>query len=118
VIFVPVCCGSGQRQVVRLLLLSFSTTSRSRALQLHLRDALKSVDGLVSVTTLIVSMAHALLRFCAITVAHTAWILAYRVTKVINGAPVNSFQKSRFENESSLYGRICASHANCLENLP
>lgn len=63
-------------------------------------------------------MASALLGFCAVTLAHTACIVAYRVMRVLRGFPVTGFSKSRAESENSLYGRICASHANCLENLP
>jgi hypothetical protein len=63
-------------------------------------------------------MASALLGFCAVTLAHTACIVAYRVMRVLRGFPVTGFSKSRAEGENSLYGRICASHANCLENLP
>jgi len=63
-------------------------------------------------------MALALLGFCAITLGHTACIVAYRVAQVLRGFPVTGFKKSRTEPENSLYGRICASHANCLENLP
>ena len=66
----------------------------------------------------LICMARALLGFCAITLAHTACIVAHRVSQVLRGVPVTGFKKSRTELETSLYGRICASHANCLENLP
>ena len=65
-----------------------------------------------------ISMALALLGFCAITLAHSACIVGCRVVQVLRGVPVTGFKKSRNEGETSLYGRICASHANCLENLP
>ena len=65
-----------------------------------------------------ICMALALLGFCTITLAHTACIVAYRVAQVLRGFPVTGFKKSRTEPENSLYGRVCASHANCLENLP
>lgn len=61
---------------------------------------------------------QALCAFVAWTILHVLLIVGYRSFLITTGrAKPNTFRPSRQESPSSLYGRICQAHANCLENL-
>eukprot|EP00389_Voromonas_pontica_P012866 GDKH01019811.1.p2 GENE.GDKH01019811.1~~GDKH01019811.1.p2 ORF type:complete len:156 (+),score=21.80 GDKH01019811.1:40-468(+) len=62
--------------------------------------------------------ADCLAAFAGITFLHVPVFVLERVFLTVSGkAQINQFQKSRNADESTLFGRIQASHQNCLENL-
>ena len=60
----------------------------------------------------------AVLAFAAWTFLHVVVITMNRSLLINTGrAKTNAFGPSRDEPGTSFYGRVCASHANCIENL-
>ncbi|KAL7571140.1 hypothetical protein ACA910_014744 [Epithemia clementina (nom. ined.)] len=64
------------------------------------------------------SAPAAVLAFTGWTLLHTLFILGHRSVLINTGKmKANGFGPSRHEPQTTLYGRVCASHANCVENL-
>lgn len=62
---------------------------------------------------------HYLLLYVLAVVLHIVVILASRTWAIFSGSKKpTSFHKSRNMTEDTFIGRVSASHANCLENLP
>lgn len=62
---------------------------------------------------------HCLLLYVLMVVSHIVVILASRSWAIASGnKKPNDFDKSRNMTEDTFIGRVAASHANCLENLP
>ena len=64
------------------------------------------------------SSLGSVLAYSGWTLLHTGIMLGHRSFLINTGkAAPNSFAPSRDESQSTFYGRVCASHANCVENL-
>lgn len=64
------------------------------------------------------SSLAAILAFSSWTLLHTCIMLGHRSLLINTGrAKPNGFGPSRDEPQTTFYGRVCASHANCVENL-
>ena len=64
------------------------------------------------------SSLTSVLAFSGWTLFHTVMMLGHRSFLINTGkAKPNAFRPSRDEAQTSFYGRVCASHANCVENL-
>ena len=64
------------------------------------------------------SSLGAVVAFAGWTLWHTFVMLAHRNVEIAAGrATPTGWVPSRHESQGSWYGRVCASHANCVENL-
>ena len=60
----------------------------------------------------------AVLAFAGWTMLHMVIMITHRSILINSGkAATNAFPPSRDEKMETFYGRVCAAHANCIENL-